>query len=52
MLRVTPFAASLGITLFIVAPAFTLFEPVHENEPFGPMLALLRVSDFVEMRER
>lgn len=48
-LRLTPFAASLGITLFIVAPAFTVFEPVHDNEPFGPMLALLATGAFAHL---
>jgi hypothetical protein len=49
LLRLTPFAASLGITLFIVAPAFTLFEPVHDHEPFGPMLALLATGAFAHL---
>lgn len=48
-LRVTPFAASLSITLLIVAPAFTLFEPIRENEPFGPMLALLATGAFAHL---
>ena len=49
LLRTTPFAASLGITLFIVAPAFTLFEPVHDDETFGPMLALLATGAFAHL---
>jgi hypothetical protein len=39
LLRITPFVLSAAVTLLIVAPAFGLFEPVHEGEPFGPMLA-------------
>jgi len=46
LLRMTPFAVSLGITLLIVAPAFTLFEPVHDYEPYGPALAVLALAAF------
>jgi Zn-dependent protease with chaperone function len=41
LLRATPAALSAAITLLIVAPAFTLFEPIHDNEPIGPVLAVL-----------
>jgi hypothetical protein len=48
-LRLTPFAASTAITLFIVAPAFTLFEPVHGDETFGLALALLAAAAFARL---
>jgi hypothetical protein len=49
LLRLTPFAASMAITLLIVAPAFALFEPVQENEPYGAMLALLASLAFAHL---
>ena len=49
LLRLTPLAASASIALLIVAPAFALFEPVQENEPYGPMLALLASLAFAHL---
>lgn len=41
LLRITPCAMAIAITALVVAPAFALFEPGREGEPFGPTLALL-----------
>jgi hypothetical protein len=49
LLRLTPFVTSAAITLLIVAPAFVLFEPVQDNEPYGPMLALLASLAFAHL---
>ena len=49
LLRLTPLVASASITLAIVAPAFALFEPVHDHEPYGPMLALLASLAFAHL---
>ena len=49
LLRITPFVAALAIALFIVAPAFTLFEPGHEHENLGPLLALLAAGAFAHL---
>jgi hypothetical protein len=38
-LRLTPVIASLTITLLMVVPAFALFEPMHTEEEFGPLVA-------------
>jgi hypothetical protein len=40
LLRITPVAVSLTITLLVVAPAFALFEPAHHEEQFGPLFAI------------
>ena len=44
LLRITPVVAAASITLLIVAPAFALFEPMHENEKFGPVGALAAIG--------
>ena len=49
LLRTTPFLASTAVTLLIVAPAFTLFEPVHDKEDFGLVLALLGAAAFAHL---
>ena len=41
LLRITPAVMATAITLLIVGPAFALFEPRHEEEAFGPFLAML-----------
>jgi hypothetical protein len=40
-LRLVPGVATLALTLFVVVPAFVLFEPRRNEEDIGPLLALL-----------
>ena len=40
-LRLVPSAAAGGITLFVIMPAFLVFEPPSAEEEIGPLLALL-----------
>jgi hypothetical protein len=49
MLRLTPSVAAAAITALIVAPAFTLFEPAHDREAFGPVVALLAAAAFAQV---
>lgn len=49
LLRMTPFVASVGVTLLIVAPAFTVFEPVHDDEPYGVALVVLALAGFAHL---
>jgi beta-lactamase regulating signal transducer with metallopeptidase domain len=39
--RVMPFAAAAAITLFVITPAFAIFEPAHPDEQIGPVLEIL-----------
>ena len=43
--RLIPAVAALAITLFVITPAFAIFEPAHPDEEIGPVLELL--STFV-----
>jgi len=49
VLRLTPFVASAAITVFIIAPAFVLFEPVQDNEKFGPLIALPATAAIINL---
>ena len=49
LLRVTPAALAAAVTVLVVAPAFTLFEPIHDNEPVGPVLALLSAAACLQL---
>ena len=39
--RLVPGGLALAITLFVITPAFALFEPAHPEEQIGPLLELL-----------
>ncbi len=49
LLRLTPVAIATAITVFIVAPAFALFEPVQESEAFGPVIAALAATGLIQI---
>lgn len=42
--RMTPALLSGVISLFVVVPAFAIFEPVHDGEPVGPVLIILAAA--------
>lgn len=42
--RLLPVLGGLALTLFIVAPAFLRFEPVHDGEKAGPLLLALAAA--------
>lgn len=43
-LRLLPALAGVGVSLGLVAPAFVLYEPVHDGEGVGPLLVALSAS--------
>ena len=49
LLRITPFAAAAATTILIVAPAFALFEPIHENERYGPIIGALAAIGVISL---
>ena len=39
--RLMPCVAAAAITLFVITPAFAIFEPSHPDEEIGPLLEIL-----------
>jgi len=48
-LRLMPSVAAFAVTLFVVTPAFMIFEPPHTDEKVGPMLAFLSVVALLQI---
>ena len=47
--RLMPFAAAAAITLFVITPAFAIFEPAHPDEQIGPVLEILSILALVHV---
>jgi len=47
--RLTPSVSAAIVTIGVVTPAFTLFEPPHDYEAAGPVLLLLAVGALVQI---
>jgi beta-lactamase regulating signal transducer with metallopeptidase domain len=47
--RLAPCIAALAITLFVITPAFAIYEPAHPDEEIGPILELLSTIALVQI---
>ena len=47
--RLIPFAAAATVTLFVIMPAFAIFEPAHGDEQIGPVLEVLSIVALMQI---
>lgn len=47
--RMAPACFSAVLALFVVVPAFAIFEPMHDAEPVGPLLIILAAAAGVHL---